>query len=593
MTENLGVLPTYRLGGLETEKNEHGLPRGAELTYRQTLLKHGPLTLESFKYQYKGSGTVADPYEVVFPPGDPVNPYNYSIGRKWFIVSNVALATLAITFASSAYAGGVIQLIHEFHCSREVAVLGVSLFVLGFALGPLIWAPGSEMFGRQILFLITYGLFFAFNAAAAGAPDMATLLVLRFFAGVFGSSPLTNAGGVISDMFFAEKRGLALSVFALMPFAGPVLGPIVGGFTGQYVGWRWVMGVIAIFSGVVWIFACLSVPETFAPILLKNRAHQLSKLTGKVYKSQQEIAQGQKTATQLLGKALTLPWILLAKEPIVLVLSIYMAIVYGTLYMTFGAFPIVFQQNRGWSQGIGGLSFIGVFVGMMGGIILTIFWDNPRYVRVSRKFQGFAPPEQRLMTVMIAAPCIPIGLIIFAWTNFTEIHWIVSMIFTAPFGFGMVLVFLGIMNYLIDAYTIYAASVLAANSVLRSIFGAAFPLFTGKMYENLGIHWASSVPAFLGLACLPFPFLFYKYGPQIREKCKYAGQSAAFMHKLVADMNKLTELPADTAMLAAKKEEVQETEAVAVAAIDETPGITAAQEAASEGAVSVDIAEKV
>lgn len=78
------------------------------------------------------------------------------------------------------------------------------------------------------------------------------------------------------------------------------------------------------------------------------------------------------------------------------------------------------------------------------------------------------------------------------------------------------------MNYLIDAYTIYAASVLAANSVLRSLFGAAFPLFTTQMYHTLGIHWASSIPAFLALACLPFPFLFYKYGTPIRMKCKYA-----------------------------------------------------------------------
>ena len=102
----------------------------------------------------------------------------------------------------------------------------------------------------------------------------------------------------------------------------------------------------------------------------------------------------------------------------------------------------------------------------------------------------------------------------------------------APFGFGMVLIFLGIMNYLIDAYTIFAASVLAANSVLRSLFGAAFPLFTSQMYANLGIHWASSIPAFLALMCVPFPFLFYKYGAKIRVNCKYAAQSEKFMKEM-------------------------------------------------------------
>lgn len=102
-----------------------------------------------------------------------------------------------------------------------------------------------------------------------------------------------------------------------------------------------------------------------------------------------------------------------------------------------------------------------------------------------------------------------------------------------PFGFGMVLVFLGIMNYLIDAYTIFAASVLAANSVLRSIFGAVFPLFTTYMYNGLGIHWASCIPAFLSVACIPFPFLFYKYGPAIRKRCKFAAQSDNFMKSLM------------------------------------------------------------
>ena len=103
----------------------------------------------------------------------------------------------------------------------------------------------------------------------------------------------------------------------------------------------------------------------------------------------------------------------------------------------------------------------------------------------------------------------------------------------------MVLVFLGVMNYLIDAYTIFAASVLAANAVLRSMFGFAFPLFTSQMYDSLGLHWAGSVPAFLALACVPFPFLFYKYGPAIRERCKYAAESAAFLKQMQDQMQQV------------------------------------------------------
>ena len=103
-------------------------------------------------------------------------------------------------------------------------------------IGPLIWAPMSELFGRQILFFSTYGALTAFNAGAAGSQNITTLLILRFFAGAFGSSPLTNSGGVIADMFPARERGLAMSIFAAAPFMGPVLGPIVGGFVGETIG---------------------------------------------------------------------------------------------------------------------------------------------------------------------------------------------------------------------------------------------------------------------------------------------------------------------------------------------------------------------
>ena len=297
---------------------------------------------------------------------------------------------------------------------------------------------------------------------------------------------------------------------------------------------------MAIFTGVLCIFGALTIPETYAPVLLQKRAKALSKRDGKVYISIMEKQQGKVEPAAAFKKALLRPWALLFLEPIVLLISIYMAILYGTLYMLFGAFPIVFQQGRGWSEGIGGLAFIGVAVGMIIGVSYCI-WDNGRYKRTQQKNGGEAPPEARLPPACVGALALPIGLFWFAWTNSPSIHWSVSIIATAPFGFGMVIVFLSCMNYLIDAYTIYAASVLAANSVLRSLFGAAFPLFTTQMYDTLGIHWASSIPAFLALACLPFPFLFYKYGTPIRMKCKYAKQA----HDAMVQMTKAEEEATD------------------------------------------------
>ncbi|KAL8693192.1 MAG: hypothetical protein Q9218_001936 [Villophora microphyllina] len=468
-------------------------------------------------HHYPGSGTEADPYVVGFLPKDPVNPMEISTIKKWTITMLVAFVTLEVGFVSSAYSGGIKEIVEEFKTSEEVATLGIALY------------------GRQIILFGTYGALTSFNAGAAGSQNIETLLILRFFAGAFGSSALTNSGGVIADLFPASQRGLALSIFACAPFTGPALGPIVGGFVGETVGWRWLEGVMAIFTGVLWIVGALTIPETYAPLLLRKRAAKLSQETGKVYQSKLEVGKPKPSLAQSFKIALSRPWILLLREPIVLLLSVYMAIIYGTLYMLFSAFPIVYQEKRHWSQGIGSLPFLGVLIGMLAAVIYSIP-DNNRYQRAEAvaKSKGAhgAPPEARLPPCMLGSVCLPIGLFIFAWTNYPRIHWIVSIMFTAPFGFGMVLLFLSVMNYLIDAYTIYAASVLAANSVLRSLFGAIFPLFTNYMYDGLGIHWASSIPAFLALVCVPFPFLFYKYGAGIRMKCRYARQAAEVMERL-------------------------------------------------------------
>lgn len=327
------------------------------------------------------------------------------------------------------------------------------------------------------------------------------------------------------------------------------IGPIAGGFLGEQAGWRWVEGMMAIFTGIVWIVNSLVIPETYAPYLLRHRAAVLSKKTGKVYISKVDVGRPHHTVTMQFKIALLRPWVLLFKEPIVLLTSIYMAIIYGTLYLCFAAFPIVFQQGRGWSPGVGGLAFVGIAVGMIFAVVGTIM-DQKRYMRAAEAAGGYAPPEARLPPTLVGSILIPVGLFWFAWTNGPDVHWIVCIIGSAVFATGLVLVFLSLLNYLVDSCkssldslyalkqqltrsdVIFAASVLAANSVLRSLFGAAFPLFTTYMYHDLGIHWASSIPAFLAIACVPFPFLFYKYGETIRMKCEFAAEAANVLQRM-------------------------------------------------------------
>lgn len=518
----------------EAGRSSQDVESGREgISHWKMIFDQGVTTKEIEEYDYEGEGTEDDPYVVEWIENDPRNPMTWAKTKKWIIAIAVANSVLVVSFCSSAFSGGIQQIMMEFDVSQEIVTLGVSLFVLGFALGPLLWAPFSEIYGRQLVFVGTYTAFVAFNAGAAGGPNIYGLLILRFFAAAFGSSPLTNSGGVIADVFNANERGLAMSIFSAAPFMGPVLGPIIGGFLGMTEGWRWVHGLMAIWSGAMLIIAGLLVPETYPPVLLRRRAERLSKLKGKVYRSRTDIEQGKTTLGEAFSTGLKRPWILLFCEPIVLLLSLYHAIIYGILYMLFGAFPIVYRLGRGWNEGISGLPFVAVAIGIFLAITYVVLYDNKEYMKkVKASGVGFAAPEARLPMCIVGGIALPIGLFWFAWTNSPSLPWAASVVGSIPFGFGMVLIFLSIMNYLIDSYTIFAASVLAGNGIIRSVFGAAFPLFTKQMYDSLGIHWASSIPAFLAVACIPLPFLFYKYGATIRKKCKYAAQSEAFMTRI-------------------------------------------------------------
>ncbi|KEF63209.1 uncharacterized protein A1O9_01186 [Exophiala aquamarina CBS 119918] len=504
------------------------------MSWMRSLLPRTRLDDDVCHQSYTGKGTPDDPYIVDYLHNDPQDAMNFSKGRKWAIAVLQSLSTFAVTFASSVYASGIQGIQQRFDVSREVATLGLSLFVLGFAVGPLIWAPLSEVYGRRSIFVVSFTAYTAFSVAAACAPNIGALLVLRFFASAFGSSSMTNVGGVIADMFSKAERGMATGLFVTAPFLGPALGPIAGGFLGETGGWRWILGLIAILAGVVWIPATLTTRETYAPFSLRRRATALSRITGSVYVSRLDAGKPPKTLSQELSVSFTRPWLLLFREPIVLLTSLYISIVYGTLYMFFAGFPIVFQYTRGWSQATAGLPFIGVAVGVCLAT-LAAGVDNKRYVRlcVAAEADGCAvEPEARLRTAMAGSIVLPIGLFLFAWTTYPSLHWILPITGAMFFSCGLVMVFISLMSYLVDSYVVYAASVLAANSVLRSLFGTAFPLFTTQMYEKLGNQWASSIPAFLALGCLPFPFLFQKYGRQMRSKCKYASEAAKVLEMM-------------------------------------------------------------
>ncbi|KAJ5116937.1 MFS general substrate transporter [Penicillium angulare] len=499
------------------------------LSYWRLLFDQGAVDQTTFTHRYRGSGTISDPYVIEWPPGDSRNPFNWTLPRKVLITFVLGLTSLSVAFSGSAYMSPEAELGTYFNTTSEMVIMGLFTFNLGQACGPVVWGPLSETLGRQIVFIISFAGVTIFNGACTASQSISVLVAMRFFTGLCASSPLSNAGGVISDMFIPAYRGLAMTSFILSPYLGPAIGPIVCGFVAQYAGWRWVEAFMTIFTGCMGLLGLFVIPETYAPVLLRHRAQRMAHLTGDVYISVIEHEKGKMSIARAFQTALSRPWIFLVREPIVTLLSVYMAIIYGTLYSFFGAFPIVYQETRGWTPGMGGLAFIGVAIGMICGVAAA-FYVNIQYRKVAAK--GKATPETRLIPAMIGSVLLPISLFWFAWTNYPSISAIVSIAAGVPFGAGMVLVYLALNNYLVDSYTVYAASALAASAFLRCIFGAVFPLFTPAQYDNLGIHWAATIPAFLSLACGPFPFLFSKFGSNIRERCKYSAEAARIRRML-------------------------------------------------------------
>lgn len=241
----------------------------------------------------------------------------------------------------------------------------------------------------------------------------------------------------------------------------------------------------------------LLVPETYAPTLLRRKAARLQREalaagTGEVFIAKYDRVK--KSSGQVLRTNLVRPFALLCRELIAACLAIYGAVIYGTLYLFFEAFPIVFTENRGWSLSMSGMSFLGIGAGLVIGSALTPFF-NRFYDRAARKAANEGvptPPEARLVGCCVGATLLPVGLFIFAWTSSPNVHWIVPILASVPFGMGFLLIFTGMQLFLIDAYQLYAASALASSAVLRSVAGAVFPLFTRHMYTNLGLNWAGT-----------------------------------------------------------------------------------------------------
>lgn len=431
-----------------------------------------------------------DPNQVDWDgPDDPANPQNWSKTRKWTLTALVSFLTVNVTFASSAPSSASQQIAGEFGIGLVTATLITSLFLAGYCLGPIVWSTTSEIVGRRPIFIISMFMYTMFILGQALAPNPQTLFITRFLSGVCAAAPLTNSGGFIADIWDPVGRGYAMSLFSCSVFIGPVMGPIVGGFiTQSYLGWRWVFWVMMMFAGACWILVVLLIPETFAPVLLTKKAKRLRKAEPEANK--ELYAPHEKNDWKLshvAHRTLVGPFKILGQEPILVLITIYLSVVYGILYGLFEAIPVIFSDLRGFNLGEAGLVFIAVGLGTtIGGFINVLF--SRRYNYLAPFWRGMPPPEERLWGSMIAGPILVLGAFWLGWTgNYPAVPWYVPALSLIPIGMSFTLVFISLLSYIVDCYLMYAASALAANTILRYVVFANHRGTPGRQKTDLSI----------------------------------------------------------------------------------------------------------
>ncbi|KAH6624306.1 major facilitator superfamily domain-containing protein [Chaetomium sp. MPI-SDFR-AT-0129] len=469
-------------------------------------------------------------------PEDPQHPRNWSALKKWRNVLLISIQATLSPMASVILAVSAQAVADDFGLTDTYTpTLPTALFVLGFGLGPLYLAPLSELYGRRVIYLACFGMFTIFNICCAVSPNIAALTVFRLFAGMAGSAGPSIGGGTIGDMFSPEKRGRAQSFYSFGPTGGSAIGGVVGGFILRGTGnWRWLAWIMAIAAGVTSVVSIFCLHETYAPFLLRQKAAGLRKSTG----DERYCSQSEKTATvprssfQVVLRTMARASKMLFTSPVCAAMSVYMAIIYGILYLHMVTLPLLFSSQSlyglpsyHWPDELTGLSYLGAGLGSVAGALVSAVFLNRSFVSmktraISKHGETIAAarsPEYRMPFMQIGACVVPAGLLIFALTARPDVHWIAPLIGAAVFSTGMLMTYICVTTYMVDSFETYAASALAAVTVSRSVLGCIFAFIGNGLYKKLGYEWGTLLLTFICLVVTPMPTVFYYFGPRLRK----------------------------------------------------------------------------
>lgn len=448
---------------------------------------------------------------------DEEDPHNWPNKIRYLQVLLIFIIGLVCPMSSSMHAPAIEDIKASFDTSKQVVIAAQAGFVCMLGIGPLFFAPMSETFGRRPIFLGNLAMFTLMQIPSALAPNIESFIVFRTLSGFFGSVGVANGGGTVSDLFRAHERATVLGCYLLAPLLGPTLGPFVGGLISAHTNWRWLFWFQLILSAVVWVICYFLLYETCGPIVLQFKKQKLEEENeGKKYKikGQSDTSIGQKIS----GNA-TRACKILFRQPIVLVMSTYQALIFSTMYSLYTNYSSIWSNPPyDFNKIQVSISYLAPAVGFCLTAAIVVPFIDRIYNRLSQQNDGEGKPEYRLPLANIGALCLPISLLWFGWTVEYEYNWPVPLSAMLFFGASQVSIFNTVQNYYIDAFENMAASALAAGAFLRSVVGGIVPLFVPMLFDKVGYGWGMSVFGIMAVLLMPAPALFYWYGQKIREK---------------------------------------------------------------------------
>ncbi|QMW30145.1 hypothetical protein G4B84_005480, partial [Aspergillus flavus NRRL3357] len=474
--------------------------------------------------------------------------YSFPSWRKWMIISVIFLVQVSMNFNTSLYSNALGGISEEFGVSMQAARCGAMIFLVLYAFGCELWAPWSEELGRKPILQASLFLVNVWQLPVALAPNFASIMVGRALGGLSSAGGSVTLG-MIADLWEADDQQYAVACVVFSSVGGSVLGPVVGGFVEAYLPWRWNIWIQLIFGGFVQIAHFLLVPETRTTILM-DRIAKKKRESGEnpnLYGPNELIPYRERFSMREILVTWVRPFKMFLTEPIVLTLSLLSGFSDALIFMFIQSFGLVYAQWN-FSTVALGLSFLPILVGYF--IAWASFVPAIRrnvYERRMRPDDEHTQYESRLWWLLYTAPCLPIGLIGFAWTSLPQTHWIGTMVFSAIVGIANYSIYMATIDYMVCAYGPYSASATGGNGWARDFLAGVLTIPATPFYQNIGgkyhLEYASTILFCISFVLVIAVYVIYWKGPTLRKRSPFAQQLSDARVEMQTHGRRLSKIP--------------------------------------------------